>query len=828
MGVRIGLGLSRSRGQSGGGGNTAPSPFTSGQWSVADAASGGQATVTITALPADGGTPITTLQYSLAGGAWTAFSGSTTGSYTIGGFTNGVATNVTLRAVNGVGASAGSDVKQVTTSAGSTAPAAFTAGLWAVVNAGTGQASLNILTLPANGGSAITALQYRIGAGAWTAFGAATTGSYTVGGFTDGVASSVLVRAVNAIGSGPDSDSKSVTTGVTVPNQTAIYGAKTVQNGGCFRPLNSLGQPVNLTASPAPVLVSGSLGAYVPTITTTGPGTGLTFNSGGAGAPNGAVVRVALAGGGTVDVTISTQANRFDVASLPQASTAYGSAVLGDKIVLRAGDHNITPTAPVTISRGTSPAGTWTGTTDLTAGNWVTLTRDPGHPVRIGAVEIGGFNSHARYLRVDDLTFHSPLTANENGGIPSVASAQLSLYSSFSNTATMAVTNCQFSHQSPVTGATIAYSGINTGPLVAISCTGGPFWIEGNTINGCHTGINANSYNSTGAPPIIRRNTIRRAQIDVMLIGQCSGLLLEGNVVTDKLWPHTPIAVTGVTVGNPTIFTVADTTRAFTGDIVVLTGFTGAFAALNGRAEILSAKTATTLTFNYNSTGLTWDGLGGIVRCPTQNHGDFVQFSENNGAAANQINVQIRGNLLTRGQADGHWMPDGQGFFGGMGGTTADRTGWLIEGNIVECTLQRGISIGKLKDSILRSNTIVRPLGLDGGSGGSSPSIIIEGGANNIYRDNLANGYSLGSSAAEDTANAVLSITNTESIPASAANIAAYQGAFAAPPTVPDTSYDPKVALATRTTGGTFVGPIYPGATPYFNYTTLTYTNPRS
>lgn len=95
-----------------------------------------------------------------------------------------------------------------------TIPAAFTAGQWGVVNAGSGQASFNILALPANGGSAITALQYRIGAGDWTSFGATTTGSYTVGGFTDNTPTNVQIRAVNAVNPNPNnaSDTKSVTT----------------------------------------------------------------------------------------------------------------------------------------------------------------------------------------------------------------------------------------------------------------------------------------------------------------------------------------------------------------------------------------------------------------------------------------------------------------------------------------------------------------------------------------------------------------------------------------------------------------------------------------
>ena len=95
---------------------TVAAAFTIGQWSIADATTGGDAIVTITALPADGGSVITGLQYSIAGGAWTSFSAATTGAYTISGFTDALATNVNIRSVNAVGNSATSDTKSVTTS----------------------------------------------------------------------------------------------------------------------------------------------------------------------------------------------------------------------------------------------------------------------------------------------------------------------------------------------------------------------------------------------------------------------------------------------------------------------------------------------------------------------------------------------------------------------------------------------------------------------------------------------------------------------------------------------------------------------------------------
>ena len=91
-----------------------------------------------------------------------------------------------------------------------TEPAAFTSGQW-TATAGVEQIVLNILALPNNGGSAITALQYRLDGGSWTALSGVGTGSRTITGLTASVEYDVEIRAVNAIGNGPASDTKSRT-----------------------------------------------------------------------------------------------------------------------------------------------------------------------------------------------------------------------------------------------------------------------------------------------------------------------------------------------------------------------------------------------------------------------------------------------------------------------------------------------------------------------------------------------------------------------------------------------------------------------------------------
>jgi len=97
-----------------------------------------------------------------------------------------------------------------------TAPAAMTVGQWSAEPTATpGQIGINIGTLPSDGGSAITALQYRVGTGAAVALTGTGTGLRLVTtGFTAGVAADIQVRAVNAVGAGAWSDTKTRTPAV--------------------------------------------------------------------------------------------------------------------------------------------------------------------------------------------------------------------------------------------------------------------------------------------------------------------------------------------------------------------------------------------------------------------------------------------------------------------------------------------------------------------------------------------------------------------------------------------------------------------------------------
>jgi hypothetical protein len=104
-----------------------PSALGDGDWTVVNALTTGDATITIVTPPADGGAAITDYDVRIAGGSWTSLGGAT-GPFTASGFTDWLSTNVEVRAVNAAGDGAGSSVKTVTTTPPSYVPTFVTNG----------------------------------------------------------------------------------------------------------------------------------------------------------------------------------------------------------------------------------------------------------------------------------------------------------------------------------------------------------------------------------------------------------------------------------------------------------------------------------------------------------------------------------------------------------------------------------------------------------------------------------------------------------------------------------------------------------------------------
>ena len=96
---------------------TAPSPFVAGNWTLATGLEANQLVVSVNTLPANGGSPITAIQYSANSGAWTPLGGAGTGARTLTMPAAGTSYGVRLRAVNAIGHSTPSDTKTATSGA---------------------------------------------------------------------------------------------------------------------------------------------------------------------------------------------------------------------------------------------------------------------------------------------------------------------------------------------------------------------------------------------------------------------------------------------------------------------------------------------------------------------------------------------------------------------------------------------------------------------------------------------------------------------------------------------------------------------------------------
>ena len=192
---------------------------------VGDTIAGFDATLSaqFTAPASDGGSAITTYEYSTDGGAtWRARETGTTASPLVitalssdgtTPLTNGTTYYVEVRAVNAQGPGTASGVAEGIARTTPSAPSITS------ITVGSGELRVQF-SAPANGGSPITAYEYRLDDGAWiTTSGLGT--SFSITGLTNGTPRLVSVRAVNAVGDGPSSEPVSATP-VAVPGQPTI------------------------------------------------------------------------------------------------------------------------------------------------------------------------------------------------------------------------------------------------------------------------------------------------------------------------------------------------------------------------------------------------------------------------------------------------------------------------------------------------------------------------------------------------------------------------------------------------------------------------------
>ena len=150
------------------------------------------------------GSTITNYEYSTnSGSTWTTLSpASTTSPFTISGLTNGTTYGIALRAVNAGGSG--------TASAVSSATPYTTPGAPTITSTSSGASGVIYLYFSApasNGGSALSNYQYSTNGGStWTTRSpTATSSPITVSGLSNGTTYSMVIRAVNAAGSGSSS-----------------------------------------------------------------------------------------------------------------------------------------------------------------------------------------------------------------------------------------------------------------------------------------------------------------------------------------------------------------------------------------------------------------------------------------------------------------------------------------------------------------------------------------------------------------------------------------------------------------------------------------------
>lgn len=161
----------------------------------------------------DGGAEITGYEYRVDGGAWQ--DAGTSSPVTVTGLGNGATASLQLRAQNSSGAGAPSAAISVTTPSVPRAPVLGTVTR--------GDRALTVPFTPAaDGGSAITDYQYRIGSGAWVSAGTASS-PIRIDGLTNGASTDVALRAVNAVGNGTASATATATP-ATVPGAPSIVG----------------------------------------------------------------------------------------------------------------------------------------------------------------------------------------------------------------------------------------------------------------------------------------------------------------------------------------------------------------------------------------------------------------------------------------------------------------------------------------------------------------------------------------------------------------------------------------------------------------------------
>ena len=314
----------------------------------------------------DGGSSITNYEYTINGGStWVALNPvDTTSPVTISGLTNGTSYTVSLRALNILGASIGS---ASVTSTPVTVPSAPTNLI-----ATRGNGELSISFMPGNnGGSAITNYEYTTNGGTtWIPLNPVDSASpVTIPGLTNGVAYTVALRAVNALGFSVSSatvNSTPPTISSFTPTSGAI-GSPVVITGTDFTGATAV-RFNGINATSFTINSATQITTTVPTGATTGSISVTTAGGTGNSSSNFTIIRIPTVSSftpssGVVGTTVTITGTNFT-----NASAVRFNGINATNYTVNS-DTQITATVPSGVTSGsisvTAPEGTGTSSSSF-------------------------------------------------------------------------------------------------------------------------------------------------------------------------------------------------------------------------------------------------------------------------------------------------------------------------------------------------------------------------------------------------------------------------------------------------------------------------------
>ncbi len=551
---------------------------------IATVISGNQSLTASFTAPASGGSPITDYDWSTDGGStWYSEGLAGTPCQASGGssvtcaitalsadgstpLANGTSYPVEIRAVNGVGAGAASVSHPGTPSTTPTAPT-ITTGSGGMVAA---NQALTVSFSPptSTGGSAVTAYQYSTDAGAtWqsrtdgqsataTTMTISTLSADGVTPLTNGSTYGVEIRAVNAAGAGPGS-AVAVGIPVTVPAAPTITSV-TSENGALgvsFTPASNGGSAVTAYEYSVDGSTWTATGSLSPTFTIANLTDGTSYpvevradNALGDSLPSPAVSGIPATVPGQPTITSTARGNATISVTYAEPSSG-GSAILA---------YQYSTDAGVTWQNASSTADPMVITT-LSTNGATSIANGTEYPVEVRAVNAIG-----------DSLASSPVEAAP-ATVPGAPAVTLTPGNGVITVAAPVANN----GGSSITG--IDYS-LNGGPFISTGTTSSTFTITGLN-NGTSYSVSVRSDNAIGsgapsAPTSATPRTVPGAPTDVLAASDSASADVSWTAPTSNggspVTGYTATAYTSA-AGSTTVGTACTTTTAL---VCTVTGLT--------------------------------------------------------------------------------------------------------------------------------------------------------------------------------------------------------------------------------------------------------------